>query len=189
MLLSYLDIVHEHQWSMCLSWDFIFATVTKSKTNIVENIKAKSCSGRYHIIILSLLYTTLCIILIAHCTLYILNKIDECKNINWELKSPFAGHPDANRGNVGFRWEPFFYSGFALSRGWHEGQYTSCHCPNHHHPFYVDYIYDDIVDGKNSRRVNIYCAIWRPAILQNALRPNPSSTLSSLFFSSSLSLR
>ena len=73
-----------------------------------------------------------------NCTLYIVYSEQNrwMKNINWELKSPFAGHPDANRGNVGFRWEPFFYSGFALSRGWHEGKYTSCHCPYHHHPFY-----------------------------------------------------
>ena len=60
--------------------------------------------------------------------------MDECKNINYELEAHFAGRPDANRGNVGLRWEPFFYSGFALSWGWHEGQYTSCHCP-YHHPF------------------------------------------------------
>ena len=51
----------------------------------------------------------------------------------------------------------------------------------HHHPFDKDNVDDDVddvvVNGKNSGRVNIYCARWRPAILQNASRPNSPSTL------------
>ena len=38
-----------------------------------------------------------------------------------------------------------------------------------------DDVDDNIVNGKNSGRVNIYCARWHQAILQNALRRNPSS--------------
>ena len=45
----------------------------------------------------------------------------------------------------------------------------------HHHTFEEDNDRDDVVNGKNSGRVNIYCARWHQAILQNALRRNPSS--------------